>query len=88
MMSAVPVKDGKKCVFRVVRVSGTLRLAEKEVIRRAREMILKAREMGEQGEATLDGIFGNTQELATTEKDTLMVDRSDSEEDEEGDDDD
>lgn len=89
MMNTVPVKDGKKCVFRVVRVSGTLKLAEKEVIRRAREMILKARrELGEQGEATLDGIFGNTQELATKEKDTLMVDRSDSEEDEEEDDDD
>lgn len=87
-MSKLPVKDGKKCVFRVVRVSGTMKLAEKEIIRRAREMILKARrEMEEHGSTTLDGIFGSSQADALKEKDTLMVDRSDSEEDEEDEDD-
>ncbi|PMD62836.1 uncharacterized protein K444DRAFT_511400, partial [Hyaloscypha bicolor E] len=43
LMTSVPVKDGKNCVFRVVRVSGTIRKAEEEAIRRARELILKAR---------------------------------------------
>ncbi|POS88295.1 hypothetical protein EPUL_000087 [Erysiphe pulchra] len=32
LMTAVPVKDGKKCIFRVVRVSGTIRKSEEEVI--------------------------------------------------------
>lgn len=83
MMHTVPVRDGKNCVFRVVRVSGTMKLAEKEIIRRAREMILKARrEVEEHGSSTLDGIFGSTQADAMKEKDTLMVDRSDSEDDE------
>lgn len=88
LMTSVPVKDGKNCVFRVVRVSGTIRKAEEEAIRRARELILKARrEMGEKGDSTLDGIFGgaeeNTEAETTKEKDVLMVDRSDSGEDEE-----
>lgn len=88
-MNRVPVKDGKKCIFRVVRVSGTMKLAEKEIIRRAREIILKARrEVEEHGSSTLDGIFGNTQSDALKEKDTLMVDRSDSEEDDEDEDED
>lgn len=89
-MESVPVKNGKNCVFRVVRVSGTIRKAEEEAIRRARELILKARrETGEKSDLTLDGIFGgagaeggSTGEI-TEEKDILMVDRTDSEEEEE-----
>ncbi|KHJ30193.1 putative rpp14 family protein [Erysiphe necator] len=42
-MTSVPVKDGKKCVFRVIRVSGTIRKSEQELIRRAQEIIDKAR---------------------------------------------
>ncbi|RDL39827.1 Uncharacterized protein BP5553_04167 [Venustampulla echinocandica] len=62
-MRRVPVKDGKDCVFRVVRVSGTIRKAEEEAIRRAKEIIVKAkRELGEQGESTLDNIFGKAAE--------------------------
>lgn len=83
-MNAVPVKNGKSCVFRVVRVSGTVRKAEEETIRRARELILKARrEMGEQSDSTLDNIFGKADNLANSTNDSLMVDRDDSEEDEE-----
>jgi ribonuclease P/MRP protein subunit POP5 len=82
MMNSVPVKEGKKCIFRVVRVSGTMKLAEKEVIRRARELALRARrEMGEQGNSTLDDIFGNAGADSITEEDRLMIDGSDSEED-------
>ena len=83
-MNSVPVKNGKSCVFKVVRVSGTIRKAEEEAIRRARELILKARrEMGEQSASTLDNIFGKTDNLADSTRDSLMVDRDDSEEDEE-----
>jgi len=58
-MDAVPVKGGKSCVYRVVRASGTIRKAEEEAIRRAREMILRAkRELGEQSGAALDRILG------------------------------
>jgi ribonuclease P/MRP protein subunit POP5 len=92
-MTSVPVKDGegKNCVFRVVRVSGTIRKAEEEAIRRARELILKARrEIGEKSNSTLDDIFGgategNIRPENTKEKDILMVDRSDSEEENEDD---
>ncbi|KAF4587494.1 Rpp14 family [Ophiocordyceps camponoti-floridani] len=40
MMTHVPVKDGLPCIFRVVRVSGTMRKAEEEAIRQARQLIL------------------------------------------------
>lgn len=78
-MSSVPIQDGKKCVFRVVRVSGTIRKAEEEAIRRARELILKAqREAEDKGESALQGIFGGQIEEGSS-TDILMVDRSDSE---------
>jgi len=87
MINKVPIKNGKNCVFRVVRVSGTIKLAEKGAIRRARELILKAqREVGEQRDSTLEGIFGTADATSTNDKDILMVDRSDSEEDEDSDD--
>lgn len=93
-MTAVPVKDGKNCVFRVVRVCGTIRKVEEEAIRRARVLILKARrDIGEKSDSTLDDMFGgaeaeaNPEAETTKEKDILMVDRSDSEDEEEGTDD-
>ncbi|KAI2623707.1 Rpp14 family protein [Xylaria nigripes] len=45
-MNSVPVKNGKPCVFRVVHVSGTIRKAEDEAIRRTRSLIFEAK--GEQ----------------------------------------
>ncbi|KAI0856659.1 Rpp14 family protein [Xylaria cubensis] len=42
-MNSVPVKNGKPCVFRVVHVSGTIRKAEEEGIRRARNLIFEAK---------------------------------------------
>lgn len=44
VMDHVPVKDGRSCTFRVVRVSGTIRKAEEEAIRQARALILAAKE--------------------------------------------
>lgn len=81
-MDTVPVKNGQNCVFRVVRVSGTIRKAESEAIRSAREMILRARhEIGDRTSATLDNIFGkvNCQQEAHAEADIIMLDGTDSE---------
>lgn len=82
-MNTIPIKNGKRCVFRVVRVSGTIRKAEEEAIRSAREIMLRAtREMREQGVVTLDNILGKQDDSKSGNsiKDALMVDRSDSEE--------
>jgi ribonuclease P/MRP protein subunit POP5 len=85
-MTNLPGKDGKNCVFRVVRVSGTIRKAQEEAIRRARELILAAqRDHNGRGDTTLEGIFGKTEETTST-NDVQMVDRSDSEEEAESDD--
>ncbi|KAK3985957.1 Rpp14/Pop5 family-domain-containing protein [Cladorrhinum sp. PSN332] len=43
-MRAVPLRDGRPCVFRVVRVSGTMRKVEAEAIKRSRSLILAAKE--------------------------------------------
>lgn len=51
-MNSVPVKNGQPCVFRVVRVSGTIRKAEEEAVRRARNLIFEAR--GVQATKTAD----------------------------------
>ncbi|KAH7327968.1 Rpp14/Pop5 family-domain-containing protein [Stachybotrys elegans] len=42
-MDRVPVKDGRPCIFRVVRVSGTIRKVEQEAIRQAKQLILAAK---------------------------------------------
>jgi ribonuclease P/MRP protein subunit POP5 len=83
LMNTVPVKNGKSCVFRVVRVSGSIRKSQEECIRRAREMILKAQhEAEDKGESTLDSMFGKAGAREIT-KDTAMADRSDTEEEDE-----
>ena len=81
-MTKVPGgRDARNCVFRVVRVSGTIRKAQEEAVRRARELILAAqREQSEKSETTLASIFGKTGEASST-NDVRMIDRSDSEED-------
>lgn len=43
MMDHVPVAGGRPCLFRVLRVSGTMRKAEEEAIRQARQRILAAK---------------------------------------------
>lgn len=83
LMNTVPVKDGRNCVFRVVRVSGSIRKSQDELIRRAREMILKAQsEAEDKGNSTLESIFGKESKGAST-KDVIMADRSDTEEEDE-----
>ena len=81
LMNSVPVKDGRSCVFRVVRVSGTIRKAQEELIRRSRQMILKAqREMDEQGDSTLKNIFGKIEDTVDSTNSIQMADRSDTDE--------
>lgn len=43
-MNRVPIRDGRSCVFRVVRVSGTVRKVEEEAVRRAKLLVLAAKE--------------------------------------------
>jgi len=43
-MNRVPLRDGRPCVFRVVRVSGTIRKVEEEAVRRAKLLVLAARD--------------------------------------------
>ena len=93
MMNRVPLRkgSGRNCVFRVVRVSGTIRKSQEEAVRRAREMILKARrEMEERGGSMLDGIFGKGGDKAEADStnDVLVMDKSDTEEEDEISDDD
>ena len=82
-MNRIPVKDGRNCVFRVIRVSGTIRKAQEELVRRAREMMLKAqRDIDGQGDATLESIFGKGLDAVDSTNSTQVVDNSDTEEEE------
>jgi ribonuclease P/MRP protein subunit POP5 len=80
-MNTLPGRSGKKCVFRVVRVSGTIRKCEEEAIRRAKEMMIKARrELEDKKESTLDKLFGTVDknpQVSSTD-DIVVVDASDS----------
>ncbi|KAH8808947.1 Rpp14/Pop5 family protein [Xylogone sp. PMI_703] len=83
-MSTIPVKDGKRCVFRVVRVSGTIRKAEEEAIRRAQQLIIQTRrEVSDNSQTALENIFGKATEEGTSLKNIDSVDLSDIEDDEE-----
>lgn len=43
-MNSLPIKGGRPCIYRVVRVSGTIRKVEEEAVRRAKLLILAAKE--------------------------------------------
>lgn len=62
MMDRVPTKHGpdKPCIFRVVRVSGTIKKVEQEAVRRARLLVLAAKdEMSGKGSDALSSLFGS-----------------------------
>ncbi|KAI9167175.1 Ribonuclease P/MRP protein subunit POP5 [Paramyrothecium foliicola] len=65
-MDHVPVRDGRECIFRVVRVSGTIRKAEEEAIRQAKKIILAAKEDSESSRL----LFADTSQ----EQDQVMAD--------------
>ena len=59
MASAARQSASRTCVMKVVRVSGTIRKAEEEAVRRARSDILRARrEGGGKGDGLLERMFG------------------------------
>lgn len=62
MMDHVPTKNGpgKPCIFQVVRVSGTIKQVEHEAVRRARLLILAAKDHAAgKGSDALNALFGN-----------------------------
>lgn len=72
-MDRVPTKNGpgSLCVFRVVRVSGTIKKVEEEAIRQARLMVLAAKDemTGKESDA-LNSLFGARSSI----NDVSMVD--------------
>ncbi|EXJ84339.1 hypothetical protein A1O3_05006 [Capronia epimyces CBS 606.96] len=52
--------DGVRCVVRVVRVSGTIRKSEEEVLRRARAQIVRAKREGRSVDSENDGVESST----------------------------
>ncbi|KAL8734256.1 MAG: hypothetical protein Q9181_003268 [Wetmoreana brouardii] len=91
-MTHLPVmgksERGQPCVMQVVRVSGTIRKAEEEVIRRAKAAILKARRESLDGSASgVDAILGPAQEGGSSTRPGKDADMPISIEDEDEDDD-
>lgn len=74
LMDKVPCVSGRPCVFRVVRVSGTMRKVEDEVILRSRAMMQAAKdEMAGKSSDTLHALFGGQAQ----DRDAAMVDALD-----------
>ncbi|KAF5005467.1 hypothetical protein FDECE_8086 [Fusarium decemcellulare] len=76
-MDRIPVPGGRPCIFRVVRVSGTIRKAEEEAIRQAKRLILAAKE---------DTNSQSALAFAPQSKDDKVIDVTDSSSDEDMDD--
>ncbi|GJC79085.1 Rpp14/Pop5 family protein [Colletotrichum tofieldiae] len=75
-MTCVPLKtgDGKPCTFKVVRVSGTIRKAEEEAVRQARQLVLAAKDSAA---AAANGALPMFTESKAQVEDTIMFDASD-----------
>ncbi|POS80703.1 Rpp14 family protein [Diaporthe helianthi] len=76
MMNQVPTKQGAglPCIFQVVRVSGTIKKVEEEAIRRAKQLILAAKdEMAGKESDALNTLFG----ADAPASDVAMIDRVD-----------
>ena len=75
--------EERECVMRVVRVSGTIRKSEEEVIRRARGDIMRARREGKgEGEGLLEGLLGGQKIERVVEGITDVAETEDGSEDE------
>lgn len=68
--------EGVRCVFRVVRVSGTIKKVEEEAVRRARRMISAAQE-GDRSAGALQAVFGAEQEPGIEDVDMEDIGTSD-----------
>lgn len=73
-MSRVPGRDGKSCVFRVVHVSGTIRKAEEDAIRRAKQLILAAQR---QQSTMAQGMLGLLQQQQQHDQAVLDIEDKD-----------
>jgi ribonuclease P/MRP protein subunit POP5 len=63
--NGISIADGRPCIFRVVRVSGTMRKVEEEAIRRAKLLVLAAKdEIAGKSSNTLDNLFGGKDRTA------------------------
>ena len=77
-MNHVPSKDGpgRPCIFRVVRVSGTIRKTEEEAIRQAKRLIIAAKEEAGLNESSLKtGPLAS--QLVDTAQNNIVDDSSD-----------
>lgn len=76
-MDHVPVKDGRSCIFRVVRVSGTIRKIEEIAVERARRLILAAKaEASSHPQSSLSmDILGAKEDAALDVMDDAMSDQ-------------
>jgi ribonuclease P/MRP protein subunit POP5 len=80
-------RSSRPCVFRVIRVSGTMRKAEEEAIRRARREILRTRNEHEAG--ALEGVVGgSSSSIGTTRNEDSVAFAMDVDDDDDDDDDD
>ncbi|KAI5195245.1 hypothetical protein E4T39_08294 [Aureobasidium subglaciale] len=75
----LPRPVDQACVIQVVRVSGTIRKAEEEAIRRAKAAILRATAREKGTEFALDKMLGSASALANTRAGAQMGIESDSE---------
>ncbi|KLJ07202.1 ribonuclease P/MRP protein subunit POP5 [Blastomyces silverae] len=84
--SGKPAVMQPDCVFRVVRVSGTMRKAEEEAIARARREVVRMRMRGEEavGGGVLEGRFGGETGEVDVDVDVDVEMRLDDEDEEEG----
>ncbi|KAK2008491.1 Rpp14/Pop5 family protein [Colletotrichum eremochloae] len=75
-MKCVPLKagEGKPCTFKVVRVSGTIRKAEEEAVRQARQLVLAAKDSAT---AATSGSLPMFTEPKAKVEDIIMFDASD-----------
>lgn len=74
-MDRVPVKDGRPCIFRVVRVSGTIRKIEEVAVARARKLILAAKaEAGSHPQSSLSTDILGTKDDAVLDVDNVISD--------------
>ena len=80
-MTKLPKPINQPVVVRVVRVSGTIRKAEDEVIRRAQEIINRARGIGKEGEGRVAEPLGDIVKAAKRTEEVLAGESEGEEED-------
>lgn len=83
-VTRLPRPIDQSCVFKVVRVSGTIRKAEEEAIRRAKASILRVQRSKNDSAGTLGTMLGETKDVDMRD---IVDDDDDDDEDEDEDED-